>query len=93
MRIAALARAALVRDVRGAGGDGADRPRAGAAIAVLARQTNLAAARTPSRLELNYVEAADDLVAMIVERRVPGRPTPRPGPGAARRASATGCSA
>jgi len=39
--------------------------RQGRAIAVVARQTNLGGARTPSRLELNYVEAADDLMAMI----------------------------
>jgi two-component sensor histidine kinase len=39
--------------------------RNGRAIAVVARQTNLGGARTPSRLELNYVEAADDLVGMI----------------------------
>ena len=38
---------------------------AGRAIAVVARQTNLGGARTPSRLELNYVEAADDLMGMI----------------------------
>ncbi|WP_414696442.1 sensor histidine kinase [Pengzhenrongella sp.] len=37
----------------------------GRAIAVVARQTNLGGARTPSRLELNYVEAADDLMGMI----------------------------
>jgi two-component sensor histidine kinase len=37
----------------------------GHAVAVVARQTNLGGARTPSRLELNYVEAADDLMAMI----------------------------
>ncbi|GAA2516478.1 sensor histidine kinase [Rarobacter incanus] len=34
-------------------------------IAVLARQTNLGSGRTPSRLELNYVEAADDLLTMV----------------------------
>jgi two-component sensor histidine kinase len=39
--------------------------RDGRALAVVARQTNLGGARTPSRLELNYVEAADDLVSMI----------------------------
>ncbi|GAA1989161.1 PAS domain-containing sensor histidine kinase [Isoptericola halotolerans] len=37
----------------------------GRAIAVVARQTNLGSGRTPSRLELNYVESADDLLAMI----------------------------
>lgn len=39
--------------------------RKGRPIAVVARQTNLGGARTPSRLELNYVEAADDLMGMI----------------------------
>ncbi|SNT13200.1 Two-component sensor histidine kinase, contains HisKA and HATPase domains [Micrococcales bacterium KH10] len=37
----------------------------GHAIAVLVRQTNLGSGRTPSRLELNYVEAADELLSMI----------------------------
>ena len=37
----------------------------GRAIAVVARQTNLGSGRTPSRLELNYVESADDILAMI----------------------------
>ncbi|QFU99136.1 Histidine kinase [Luteimicrobium xylanilyticum] len=43
----------------------------GRAIAVLARQTNLGSGRTPSRLELNYVEAADDIVAMIARGEFP----------------------
>ncbi|MCL2453688.1 MAG: PAS domain-containing sensor histidine kinase [Micrococcales bacterium] len=43
----------------------------GRPIAVMARQTNLGGARTPSRLELNYVEAADDLVAMIARGEYP----------------------
>ncbi|HEX4471294.1 MAG TPA: histidine kinase N-terminal domain-containing protein, partial [Nocardioides sp.] len=49
----------------------------GRAIAVVARQTNLGSGRTPSRLELNYVEAADDLVAMMArgEYPNPGAPT------------------
>ena len=54
----------------------------GRAIAVVARQTNLGGARTPSRLELNYVEAADDLVGMIArgEYPTPNAPTgPRRG--------------
>jgi two-component sensor histidine kinase len=34
-------------------------------IAVVARHTNLAAARTPSRLELTYLQCADDLARMI----------------------------
>ena len=54
----------------------------GRAIAVVARQTNLGGARTPSRLELNYVEAADDLVGMVArgEFPTPNAPTgPRRG--------------
>ncbi|GAB3164798.1 PAS domain-containing sensor histidine kinase [Myceligenerans halotolerans] len=43
----------------------------GRAIAVVSRQTNLGSGRTPSRLELNYVEAADDLVAMIARGEFP----------------------
>ncbi|WP_019136610.1 sensor histidine kinase [Cellulomonas massiliensis] len=56
--------------------------RDGRAIAVLARQTNLGGARTPSRLELNYVEAADDIFGMISrgEYPLPDAPTgPRRG--------------
>jgi len=45
--------------------------RAGRAIAVVARQTNLGGARTPSRLELNYVEAADDLLGMVARGEFP----------------------
>jgi two-component system, sensor histidine kinase PdtaS len=48
----------------------------GRAIAVVARQTNLGGARTPSRLELNYVEAADDLVAMISRGEFPSPNAP-----------------
>lgn len=51
-------------------------------VAVLARQTNLGGARTPSRLELNYVESADELVQMIArgEFPTPNSPTgPRRG--------------
>ena len=39
--------------------------REGHPIAVLTRHTNLAAARMPSRLELSYLSAADDLSRMI----------------------------
>ncbi|MFI7586685.1 sensor histidine kinase [Spongisporangium articulatum] len=39
--------------------------RAGRPIAVLSRHTNLSAARTPSRLELTYMQCADDLARMI----------------------------
>ena len=45
--------------------------RAGRALAVIARQTNLGGARTPSRLELNYVEAADDLLGMVSRGEFP----------------------
>ncbi|KGM11020.1 ATPase [Cellulomonas bogoriensis 69B4 = DSM 16987] len=48
----------------------------GRAIAVVARQTNLGGARTPSRLELNYVEAADDLVAMVSRGEFPASNAP-----------------
>lgn len=34
-------------------------------LAVIARETHLGASRTPSRLEINYVESADELCAMI----------------------------
>lgn len=43
----------------------------GRAIAVVARQTNLGSGRTPSRLELNYVEAADDLMNMVATGEFP----------------------
>jgi two-component sensor histidine kinase len=48
----------------------------GRAIAVVARQTNLGGVRTPSRLELNYVEAADELVAMISRGEFPAPNSP-----------------
>jgi two-component system, sensor histidine kinase PdtaS len=50
--------------------------RDGRAIAVIARQTNLGGTRTPSRLELNYVEAADDLFAMIASGEFPSPDAP-----------------
>lgn len=43
----------------------------GRPIAVMARQTNLGGVRTPSRLELHYVEAADELVAMVSRGEFP----------------------
>ncbi|MFD2839880.1 sensor histidine kinase [Populibacterium corticicola] len=43
----------------------------GHTIAVVARQTNLGSGRTPSRLEINYVEAADDLMSMIAVGEFP----------------------
>ncbi len=54
----------------------------GRVIAVVARHTNLAAARTPSRLELTYLQCADDLARMIAAGSFPvlGAPTgPRRG--------------
>ncbi|WP_372595155.1 sensor histidine kinase [Actinotalea sp.] len=45
--------------------------RMGRAIAVVARQTNLGGARTPSRLELNYVESADELLGMVSRGEFP----------------------
>jgi two-component sensor histidine kinase len=56
--------------------------RAGRAIGVLSRHTNLAAARTPSRLELTYMQCADDLARMMSTGEFPvtGAPTgPRRG--------------
>jgi two-component sensor histidine kinase len=56
--------------------------RQGRVLAVLARHTNLAAARTPSRLELTYLQCADDLARMIASGDFPvvGAPTgPRRG--------------
>lgn len=51
-------------------------------LAVVGRHTNLAAARTPSRLELTYLQCADDLSRMIAAGDFPvlGAPTgPRRG--------------
>jgi two-component sensor histidine kinase len=45
--------------------------RAGRAVAVVSRHTNLAAARTPSRLELTYLQCADDLAHMIAQGEFP----------------------
>ncbi len=50
--------------------------REGRAIAVIARQTNLGGARTPSRLELNYVESADELMGMIGRGEFPATNAP-----------------
>ena len=43
----------------------------GRVIAVVARHTNLATARTPSRLELTYLASATDLAKMVAEGRFP----------------------
>ena len=45
--------------------------RAGIVVGVVSRHTNLAAARTPSRLELTYLRSADDLVRMLSEGSFP----------------------
>jgi two-component system, sensor histidine kinase PdtaS len=43
----------------------------GRVIAVVARHTNLATARTPSRLELTYLASAADLAGMVAQGRFP----------------------
>jgi two-component sensor histidine kinase len=45
--------------------------RDGRVLAVISRTTNLVAVRTPSRLELAYLEAAGQLARMIAEGRFP----------------------
>jgi two-component sensor histidine kinase len=45
--------------------------RDGDVIAVIERNTNLSAARTPSRLELTYLRGADDLAQMVAEGTFP----------------------
>jgi two-component system, sensor histidine kinase PdtaS len=45
--------------------------RNGAVIAVIERCTNLNSARTPSRLELTYLQGADDLARMVAEGTFP----------------------
>ena len=45
--------------------------RAGRVLAVVSRHTNLAAARTPSRLELTYLRTADDLAVMVSQGHFP----------------------
>jgi len=56
----------------------------GRAIAVLTRHASYAGARTPSRLELNYVEAADNLVAMVARGEYPLAATRRADSGSPR---------
>jgi two-component sensor histidine kinase len=46
-------------------------PHDGQIIAVVERSTNLSAARTPSRMELTYVGAADDLAQMVASGMFP----------------------
>jgi two-component sensor histidine kinase len=66
--------------------------RAGRVIAVIARNTNLLGVRTPSRLELTYLQTASDLTQMIANGYFPSASgqrsdhadTPRVGDGAVR---------
>jgi len=65
--------------------------RAGRVIAVIARNTNLLGVRTPSRLELTYLQTASDLTQMIANGYFPSSgqrsdhaDTPRVGDGAVR---------
>ncbi|MGA8245357.1 MAG: histidine kinase N-terminal domain-containing protein [Nocardioides sp.] len=48
-------------------------PRAGRVIAVITRNTNLLGIRTPSRLELSYLQSAAELTAMIASGDFPRR--------------------
>jgi two-component system, sensor histidine kinase PdtaS len=48
-----------------------DEGEAGEVIAVIGRDTNLAAVRTPSQLELNYLTTADDLARMVADGTFP----------------------
>ncbi|HEY7223250.1 MAG TPA: histidine kinase N-terminal domain-containing protein [Micromonosporaceae bacterium] len=41
-------------------------------IAVVGRDTNLSTARTPSQLEMNYLNTADDLAQMVADGTFPG---------------------
>jgi two-component sensor histidine kinase len=54
----------------------------GRVVAVVARATNLAAARTPSQVEIAYLRSANDLAQMLTEGRwpYPGEPAPEGGP-------------
>lgn len=45
--------------------------RGGRCIAVITRQTNLATARTPGRLEIHYIEGADQITRMISRGEFP----------------------
>ncbi len=53
----------------------------GRSVAVMSRDSNLAGARSPSRLEIAYLHAANDLAQMIAEGRfpVPGSTPPEEG--------------
>src|SRR5690625_1892043 len=45
--------------------------RGGRCIGVITRQTNLATARTPGRLEIHYIEGADEIIRMISRGEFP----------------------
>lgn len=45
--------------------------RRGRCIGVISRQTNLATARTPGRLEIHYIEGADEVTRMIARGEFP----------------------
>ena len=62
--------------------------RAGRVIAVVGRNTNLLGVRTPSRLELSYLQTAGDLTQMIASGHFPV-PGPAQRPRRHARASAT----
>ena len=48
----------------------------GRSIAVVTSQGNLGAVRTPSRLEINYVEVAEELIGMIARGEFPATSSP-----------------
>ncbi|MDR1427649.1 MAG: sensor histidine kinase [Bifidobacteriaceae bacterium] len=50
--------------------------RRGRVLAILTRQVNLASNRTPSRLEINYIEVADELIGMISRGEFPSPSQP-----------------
>ncbi len=47
--------------------------RRGKLLGVLSRHTNLGATRTPSRLELTYLQCADDLARMVADGEFPAK--------------------
>lgn len=56
----------------------------GRTIAVLARESNIGIARSPSRLEVNYLSLADELCAMVARGEYPQTSAPTAGRGTAR---------
>ncbi len=55
----------------GARGSASGPSRTARIVAVVAATTNLAAARTPSQLEIAYLRSANDLAQMLAEGRWP----------------------